>query len=297
MRVISEQIKKTKEMGQFEEETGRKAIWRNKITESFKKWQKGEKTYNINRDRISIYVPEGIKSEWSRFAEEHNYSTLSKLIRESLKFFREYHSQIFNQKKIIDIDFISQLSHDLKDPLTSLKANLQLILEDHESPSKENVINILKSAFNQCLILENTIKEKLDSISSKKDEIKTEEKIKCDILLIEDDLELVKFLNSYFTSKGYSSIVAMNGTEGFEKLTNYQPKLVLLDIILPDINGYEIFKSIRLDESTKDLPVIFLTAIPKAEALKKVEELDVDGLISKPFDLKDLKIVYDYINE
>ncbi|MFX1365308.1 MAG: response regulator, partial [Promethearchaeota archaeon] len=68
-------------------------------------------------------------------------------------------------------------------------------------------------------------------------------------------------------------------------------------IILPDINGYEIFKSIRLDESTKDLPVIFLTAIPKAEALKKVEELDVDGLISKPFDLKDLKIVYDYINE
>ena len=79
MRDISNQIKKTKEMEKYEEETGRKAIWRDQITKSFKKWQNGEKDYNLSKDRISLYVPEGKKSEWIRFADKHNYSTLSKL--------------------------------------------------------------------------------------------------------------------------------------------------------------------------------------------------------------------------
>ena len=126
MIIISDQIKKTKEMKQYEELTGRKAIWREKITESFKKWQKGDKNYNINRDRISLYVPEGLKSEWVKFAEENDYSTLSKLIRDAIKFFINFSSR---GKQKINIDFLSELSHDLKDPLTSLKAYLQLMQE------------------------------------------------------------------------------------------------------------------------------------------------------------------------
>ncbi|MFX1382290.1 MAG: response regulator [Promethearchaeota archaeon] len=283
-------------MEKYEEETGRKAIWRDQITKSFKKWQKGEKDYNLKKDRISLYVPEGIKDEWIRYAEENNYSTLSKLIRDSLKFFMEYSSQFFNTNKNINIDFLSQLSHDLKDPLTSLKAYIQLIIEEYGESFEENILNILTNAFNQCLNLEKIITEKLDSKRSEPVQSRHKEKIECDILLIEDDIEIVKFLKTYFTSKGYSCITATDGTEGIEKLREYIPKLVLLDIILPDINGYEIIKSIRLDEKTNSLPVFFLTAIPRAEALKKAEEFNATALISKPFNLKDFNIIYKYLN-
>lgn len=296
MFIISDHLKKTKEMEKYEEETGRKAIWRNEITKSFKKWQKGEKDYNISKDRISLYVPEGIKDEWIRFADNNNYPTLSKLIRDSLKFFMKYYSQLSKSSKNVDIDFLSQLSHDLKDPLTSLKAYIQLIINDYGDSFEENILNILTNAFDQCLTLENTITEKLDLLDFNKSDLILENKKECDIFIVEDDFEILNFLKTYFSSKGYSCITAISGNEAFEKLTKNSPKIVLLDIILADMSGYEILKAIRLDDSTKKVPVFFLTAIPREEALKKVEELGVNGLISKPFDLNDFQIMYDYLN-
>jgi len=64
---ISENLKKTKEMEQYENETGKFAIWRGRITEGFRKWQKGEKIYEKNKERIMILVSEEIKSNWQNF--------------------------------------------------------------------------------------------------------------------------------------------------------------------------------------------------------------------------------------
>ena len=70
-------------MESFERETGKKAVWRGSITESFKKWQKGESGFEIDKERISLYVSKDIKDEWLNFANNNDYSTLSKLIREA----------------------------------------------------------------------------------------------------------------------------------------------------------------------------------------------------------------------
>jgi len=295
VNIISNQIKKTEEMKRYEEETGKNAVWRNIITESFKKWQRGEKNYNVSKDRISLYVPEGLKNEWVKFAEENNYSTLSKLIRNALRFFIKQGSK---GKRNIDIDFLSGLSHDLKDPLTSLKAYLQLIIEQYGASFEENLLNILTNAFNQCSNLEKIIIENLDLVEDEKElkEERIKKKITPDILLIEDDLEIGKVLNSFFSSRGYSLTMVTEGRKGLEEIFNNPPKIILLDIILPDISGYDVIKSIKSSKKYKNIPVFFLTAIPRVEALKKTKELSATGLILKPFNLKDFDVIFEYLD-
>ena len=70
MKNISEKITKTKEMKQYEEETGKKAIWRDMITEGFKKWKKGEKIYDKDKERITFYLSPEIKEKWQIFAKK-----------------------------------------------------------------------------------------------------------------------------------------------------------------------------------------------------------------------------------
>ena len=117
-----------------------------------------------------------------------------------------------------------------------------------------------------------------------------------DILLIEDDNEIGKVLKNFFSSKGYSCTVVTEGKKGLEEFFEDPPKILLLDILLPDIYGYDIIKSIKSTKEYEHIPIFFLTAIPKAEALKKTKELNATGLILKPFDLKDFDVIYKYLD-
>ena len=75
-----------------------------------------------------------------------------------------------------------------------------------------------------------------------------------DILLIEDDLATIRLLKSYFESKGYSCKGVISGTKGIEELRTSTPKIILLDIILPDLSGYDLCKMIK---SEKKFPSIY----------------------------------------
>lgn len=291
---IPEDLKKTKEMEKFERETGKRAIWRGNITESYKKWQKGEIDFEIDKERISLYISKDVKDEWLNFANNNNYSTLSKLIRESLKFFIEYRSKIIIRDKNIDIDLLSSLSHDLKEPLTSIKGYLQLIIEAHGNTLEDKVISIIKNVLGQCSILENKIVDYLDKFETVKEE-DIKELLEYDLLLIEDDVETVNLLTSYFDSLGISCQGVLSGFKGLKELKRNIPKLILLDIILPDINGYEVMKRIRADSRLKDIPVYYLTAIPSIEVEKKIHDLDATGAILKPFNLSDFDDINKYI--
>ena len=292
---IPDELKKTKEMEDFEKGTGKRAIWRGNITETFKKWQKGEDDFDIDKERISLYVSKDIKDEWLNFASNNEYSTLSKLIREALKFFIEYRSKIIIKYKNVDIDFLSSLSHDLKEPLTSIKGYLQLIIEAHGNTLEEKVISIIKNVLGQCSILENKIIDYLDKFEAEKEE-EINGLSKYDLLLIEDDVETVNLLTSYFDSLGFSCKGVLNGFKGLKELKRHIPKLILLDIILPDINGYEVLKRIRADSKLKDIPVFFLTAIPNIEVEKKITKLGATGAILKPFNLSDFDTLHKYLN-
>ncbi|MHA2037281.1 MAG: response regulator [Promethearchaeota archaeon] len=239
---------------------------------------------NQDKERISLYVDKDVKEEWQTFAKKNDFTTLSRLIREALKF--------FIQCRGLDLP---NLSHALKEPLTSIKGYLQLIIETSGDSLDENVRNTIKNVLNQSLILENKIIDYLDKFEPEKEEVALDDGIEYDILIIEDDVETVNLLTSYFDSMGFSSRGILSGLKGLKELKRYKPKLVLLDIILPDINGYEILEKIKEQDQLKEIPVFFLTAIPSVEVEKKASELDAAGSILKPFNLTDFDVIYKYL--
>jgi len=283
------------EMEQFEKETGKKAIWHGQITENFLKWKRGEIAFDVDKDRISLYLPEGMKDEWTTFYKNNNFTTLSSLIRESVKFFIKYRTKIVVNNNGKDINLFSNISHDLKEPLTSIKGYLQLFLQKYGNSLEEDKISMIDNALNRCLTLENKIIEYLDSSEINKVNLIEKNTTKYDILLIEDDIETVNIITSYFEMKGVTCRGVFNGTEGLKELKRATPKLVLIDIMLPDLSAEEIMGAIKSDNNIKDIPIFFLTAISETEAKKLVDELNASGLILKPFDLDELDVVLNHL--
>lgn len=110
------------------------------------------------------------------------------------------------------------------------------------------------------------------------------------LLVIEDDYDVAEMLMMYFTSHQYEVYHADSGMAGVEMARNKFPQLILLDVMMPDIDGYETCRRIRQTTLTKYIPVIFLTQ--KDERANKVKglELGADDYITKPFDVDELRL-------
>ena len=78
-------------------------------------------------------------------------------------------------------------------------------------------------------------------------------------------------------------------------MNTYKPKLILLDILLPDISGYEICKTIKLNNKLKDIPIFYITAVTEPEVSQKLKETGAEGYFTKPFDLSEFNILFDYL--
>lgn len=108
------------------------------------------------------------------------------------------------------------------------------------------------------------------------------------ILIVDDAIDTVELLRKRFQAEGYDTVEAYNGEEGLQKVSEYNPDLVVLDIMMPKIDGYEVCQRLKADENTKYIPVLMLTA--KGDVEHKVKGLDIgaDDYLSKPFDYKEL---------
>jgi len=284
----SEKVKEL--MKQYEEDTTKYAIWRGAVTTGFINWLRGEKIYDREKERISLYVSDKTKEDWSDFIKTHKdkYNTISKLIRESVNYFIKKKSSLVNDDlHKLDNKTLTNISHALKEPLTSIKGFSQLLIENYKEEMEEAVFNTLQNIFTQSLLLEKKIINILDNIKT--------ETTQYDILLIEDDLATIRLLTSYFESKGYSCKGVVSGTKGLEEISNNPPKLVLLDIILPDYSGYNICKQIKSNKDLRNIAVYLLTAIPGSEVEKNLEDSNADGYILKPFDFSDFEIIFQYL--
>ncbi|MGD8597690.1 MAG: response regulator, partial [Anaerolineae bacterium] len=106
------------------------------------------------------------------------------------------------------------------------------------------------------------------------------------LLIVEDDFDISNMLRIYFDSQGYETIVATRGKEALEICRRNLPNLVILDIMLPDINGYEVCTQLRSNLRTSHIPIIFLTQ--KDERSDQITGLErgADDYITKPFDLQ-----------
>jgi len=190
-------IEKTEAMKIYEQETGRYAVWRGIVTEGFKKWQKGEKIYHRDKERISLYVSENTKAKWLEYTKNDGSLTISKLIREAVESFIENQSyQNSNKLSRLDPQTISNISHTLKEPLTSIKGYSQLLIENYREKLNDQVLETVKNIFEQSILLEKKIISILDNIKVESE---------YDVLLIEDDLATIRLIKSYFESKGFKS--------------------------------------------------------------------------------------------
>ncbi len=114
--------------------------------------------------------------------------------------------------------------------------------------------------------------------------------IKSKILIIEDDLDVAEMLNAYFRVQGYEVFTVNWGEDGVRACQTVHPDLVILDIRLPDIDGYEVARRLRSDRRTSDVPIIFLTE--KRERSDRLQGLEIgaDDYITKPFDVQELRL-------
>ena len=110
------------------------------------------------------------------------------------------------------------------------------------------------------------------------------------LLVVEDDVDIANMLKIYFSGMEYSVDVAHRGNDALEKTRQVLPHLIVLDIMLPDIDGYEVCRNLRTNTRTSHIPVIFLTQ--KDERSDKLQglELGADDYITKPFDIEELKL-------
>jgi DNA-binding response OmpR family regulator len=108
------------------------------------------------------------------------------------------------------------------------------------------------------------------------------------ILVVDDETELLKALTIRLKTSGYEVITAQDGQEGLEKAKSLNPDLIVLDILMPKMDGYEVCRLLKFDEKYKSIPIIMLTA--KAQDIDKVmgKKVGADDYITKPFETQDL---------
>lgn len=103
------------------------------------------------------------------------------------------------------------------------------------------------------------------------------------ILIVEDEESLLKLESILLTSKGYDVRGVSNGQEALEAIEEEKPDLVLLDIMLSEIDGFEVCQRIKENPKTRDIPVIMLTAKKSREDMARGEKVGADWYITKPF--------------
>jgi two-component system cell cycle response regulator DivK len=108
------------------------------------------------------------------------------------------------------------------------------------------------------------------------------------ILVVDDNNDSRELVVKVLKNKGYEMIEAIDGEEALEKAMSEKPDLILLDISIPKLNGYEVTKRLKSLEEVKDIPVVALTAHAMKGDRAKALEAGCEGYISKPINVRDL---------
>ena len=104
-----------------------------------------------------------------------------------------------------------------------------------------------------------------------------------EILIVDDEPDVVVPMQFLMEQQGYSVMAAFRGEDALDLIYQYKPDLVLLDIMLPGIDGWEVCEIIRLNQNYRDIKIVFLTAKGRDEDIAKGLALGADAYITKPF--------------
>ena len=108
------------------------------------------------------------------------------------------------------------------------------------------------------------------------------------ILVVDDEKDIVETLVFVLKQKGYECLVAYDGEEGLQMAKEVEPDLIILDVMMPKINGYKICRLLKYDAKYKDIPIIMITARSQEEDKLIGEETGANEYITKPFEFQEV---------
>lgn len=114
------------------------------------------------------------------------------------------------------------------------------------------------------------------------------------VLLVDDDPVILKLLQVNFEMEGFTVVTASDGAEGLEKARAESPDIVLLDIMMPKMDGLQVTRALKAEDATKAIPIILLSAKAQASDIQAGREIGADDYLTKPFDPLEL---LDRVNE
>lgn len=101
------------------------------------------------------------------------------------------------------------------------------------------------------------------------------------ILIVEDDRYISKMYQLKLSLEGYEVQVAENGKQGVDKVKEMMPNIILLDILMPELDGFEVLKIVKSDEATKDIPVLIMSNLGQEDHIQKGMQMGAVGYIVK----------------
>lgn len=111
------------------------------------------------------------------------------------------------------------------------------------------------------------------------------------ILVVDDEPDTLSLLSRRLEASGYRVVTASDGMEALNTARRVRPSLMVLDLMLPKMDGYKVCSFLKFDERYKSIPIVLLTARANAEDMKKAGEVKADHFLTKPCDLKELMAV------
>src|SRR5438270_10418144 len=110
------------------------------------------------------------------------------------------------------------------------------------------------------------------------------------ILIADDNPQGVELLEAYLSDSGYEIRTAANGEEALRRVADWHPDLILLDVMMPKISGFEVCKRLRSNPATRDIAVLMVTALDQASDVERAVEAGTDDFLSKPITRTELLV-------
>lgn len=113
-----------------------------------------------------------------------------------------------------------------------------------------------------------------------------ETKISRNILIIDDDIDAIDTLQMILENNGYAVSSSTSGKDGIKQAWEQKPDLIILDVMMPDMDGYQVCGLIKTDPVTKNIPIIMLTGRDMGEDIELALDKKADWFVTKPYDIK-----------